>query len=62
MDRIDDFVSYPETLDLAPYLAPDRNDYKTVMTPTGPRARYMDWTTPEQGPELTPVMYKLYGA
>ena len=59
--RMDDFISFPETIDLAPYLAPNRNDYKVVPSATGPRAPYMDWASPEQGPELEPVMYRLYG-
>lgn len=58
---MDDFVSFPEVLDLAPFLAPNRSDYKVVPTPLGPRAPYMDWSTPEQGPELQPVLYRLYG-
>lgn len=59
--RVDDFVSFPETLDLAPFLAPNRNDYKLVPTSSGYRAPYMDWASPEEGPELEPVMYRLYG-
>jgi len=58
---MDDFVSFPEMLDLAPYLAPNRNDYKVTPTASGPRAPYMDWASPEQGPELEPVLYRLYG-
>jgi ubiquitin carboxyl-terminal hydrolase 16/45 len=54
-------VSVPETLDLAPFLAPNRNDYKLVPTSAGYRAPYMDWASPEEGPELEPVMYRLYG-
>ncbi|KAK4683803.1 hypothetical protein P7C73_g6422, partial [Tremellales sp. Uapishka_1] len=61
LKKMDDFVSFPETLDLAPFLAPNRSDYRTVQTPTGPHANFMDWASPEQGPELTPVNYKLYG-
>nr|XP_019042311.1 hypothetical protein I302_08913 [Kwoniella bestiolae CBS 10118]OCF21241.1 hypothetical protein I302_08913 [Kwoniella bestiolae CBS 10118] len=60
LKKIDDFVSFPETLDLAPFLAPNRQDYKVNQTPSGPRATYMEWANPEQGPELEPVMYRLY--
>lgn len=60
---MDDFVSFPEVFDLSPYLAPNRNDYKVVPTPSGPHAPYMDWPSPEHGPETQePVMYRLYGA
>ena len=59
---MDDFVSFPEQLDMSPYLAPNRNDYKVTPTSTGSWAPYMDWPTPEQGPPVQdPVMYKLYG-
>lgn len=59
---MDDFVSFPETFDLSPYLAPNRNDYKLSPTPTGLRAPYMEWPSPEHGPETQePVMYRLYG-
>jgi len=58
---MDDFVSFPEVLDLAPYMAPNRNDYKMANTPSGPRAAYMDWASPDQGHNLDPVNYKLYG-
>lgn len=61
MSRMDDFVSFPEVLDLAPYMAPNRNDYKMANTPLGPRAAYMDWASPDQGHNLDPVNYKLYG-
>ena len=59
--RMDDYVSFPETLDLAPFMAPNRNDFKVVQTSTGPRAPYMDWALPEHSPELDPVLYRLYG-
>ena len=59
--RMDDYISFPETLDLAPFMAPNRNDFKVVQTPSGPRAPYMDWTLPEHSPELDPVFYRLYG-
>jgi ubiquitin carboxyl-terminal hydrolase 16/45 len=58
---MDDFVSFPEMLNLAPFLAPNRNDYKLVPTSSGMRAPYMDWSSPADGPELEPVMYRLYG-
>ncbi|WRT67214.1 uncharacterized protein IL334_004180 [Kwoniella shivajii] len=60
LKKIDDFVSFPENLDLAPFLAPNRQDYKVHQTTNGPKATYMDWPNPEQGPELEPVMYRLY--
>ncbi|WVR05167.1 hypothetical protein IAU60_002179 [Kwoniella sp. DSM 27419] len=61
LKKIDDPVSFPETLDLAPFLAPNRRDYKVRETPEGPRAAYMEWPNPDQGPShLDPVMYKLY--
>jgi ubiquitin carboxyl-terminal hydrolase 16/45 len=60
MCRMDDFVSFPEKLDLAPYMAPDRNDYKTTVGPDGQSyARYMDFDA--HGPKPDPVMYQLYG-
>jgi len=59
---MDDFVAFPEMLDLAPFMAPNRNDYKLVPTPGGgSKAPYMDWVSPADGPELDPVMYRLYG-
>lgn len=60
LKKMDDYVSFPEMLDLAPYMAPDRHDYKVVPTPSGPRAPYMDWQSVEKGPEREPVMYRLY--
>lgn len=47
-------------LDLAPFMAPNRNDFKVVNTPAGPRAPYQDWPSPEQCPEPTPMPYRLY--
>ncbi len=61
LHRMDDFVSFPETLDLAPFLAPNRNDYKVVPTSSGPRAPYMNWDSPGHMPGLQSVMYRLYG-
>jgi ubiquitin carboxyl-terminal hydrolase 16/45 len=58
---MDDFVSFPEKLDMTPFLAPNRNDYKISQTPSGPRAPYMDWHSVEHGPEAAPVWYRLYG-
>jgi hypothetical protein len=59
--RMDDFVSFPEVLDLAPYMAPNRNDYKLSHTAQGPRAPYMDWISPDHGPSSEAVNYRLYG-
>lgn len=57
---MDDFVSFPEKLDLAPFMAPDRNDYKTTTGADGlNHAKYMDFD--ENGPKAEPVMYQLYG-
>ncbi|WVN86745.1 uncharacterized protein L203_101917 [Cryptococcus depauperatus CBS 7841] len=62
LKKMDEFVSFPEHLDLAPYLAPNRKDYKLSQTPHGLHAPYMDWENPMQGPEhVDPVMYRLYG-
>ncbi|TYJ56658.1 hypothetical protein B9479_002588 [Cryptococcus floricola] len=58
--KIDDFVSFPEQLDIAPYLAPNRKDYKMTPTPNGAHAPFMDWPHPMQGPATDPVLYKLY--
>jgi ubiquitin carboxyl-terminal hydrolase 16/45 len=58
---MDDFVSFPEVLDLAPYMAPNRNDYKMAHTAQGTRAPYQDWASPDQGHHLDPVNYRLYG-
>lgn len=58
--RMDDFVSFPEMLDLAPFFAPNRSDFKLTRTPGGVHAPFMDWPSPEKGPELNPVWYKLY--
>ncbi|ORX39976.1 hypothetical protein BD324DRAFT_648593 [Kockovaella imperatae] len=60
LKKIDDYASFPELLDLSPYMAPNRNDYKMVQTPYGPRAPFMDWPSPDHGPHAEPVMYKLY--
>lgn len=62
LKKMDDFISFPEVFDLAPYLAPNRNDYKLAPTAHGPRAPYMDWPSSEHGPDSQePVMYRLYG-
>lgn len=61
-NRMEDIVSFPERLDIAPYFAPNRKDYKVSQTPNGPHAPYMDWPNPMQGPEtVESVMYRLYG-
>ncbi|KIR28884.1 hypothetical protein I309_02379 [Cryptococcus deuterogattii LA55] len=61
LKKMDDFVSFPERLDIAPYLAPNRKDYKVSQTPNGSHAPYMDWPNPMQGPEkVESVMYRLY--
>jgi ubiquitin carboxyl-terminal hydrolase 16/45 len=55
-------VTFPETLDLAPFMAPNRTDFKTVRMPGGPlHAPYMDWAAPERPPDSPPMPYKLYG-
>lgn len=53
-------MSFPETLDVAPFMAPNRNDFKVVPTPNGPRAPYQDWPSPEQCPDRQAMPYKLY--
>lgn len=61
LKKMEDIVSFPERLDIAPYLAPNRKDYKVSQTPNGPHAPYMDWPNPMQGPEtVESVMYRLY--
>ncbi|BEJ14298.1 hypothetical protein CspHIS471_0400650 [Cutaneotrichosporon sp. HIS471] len=60
LKKLDDFVSFPEMLDIAPFMAPNRNDFKAVPTPDGPRAPYQDWPSPEQCPNRTPMPYRLY--
>lgn len=53
-------MSFPDTLDLSPFMAPNRNDFKVVPTPQGLRAPYQDWPSPEQCPDRTPMPYTLY--
>ncbi|WOO84323.1 putative ubiquitin carboxyl-terminal hydrolase 7 [Vanrija pseudolonga] len=60
LKKMDDFVSFPEMLDLAPFFAPNRSDFKLTRTSAGVHAPFMDWPSPEKGPELSPVWYKLY--
>lgn len=59
-DRVDDFMPFPESLDLAPFLAPNRHDYRLHQTPEGLRAPYQDWAS-DRAPEVQPCMYRLYG-
>jgi ubiquitin carboxyl-terminal hydrolase 16/45 len=60
LKKLDDFVSFPETLDVSPFMAPNRNDFKVMPTPSGPRAPYQDWPSPEQCPDRRPMPYRLY--
>ncbi|KAL1406772.1 hypothetical protein Q8F55_006177 [Vanrija albida] len=61
LKKMDDFVSFPEMLDLAPFFAPNRSDFKLTRTPGGGvHAPFMDWASPEKGPDVNPVWYKLY--
>lgn len=59
--RMDDPCSFPLTFDLAPFMAPNRKDFKVVQTAQGPRAPYMDWAGPDNPPTPAPLPYKLYG-
>jgi ubiquitin carboxyl-terminal hydrolase 16/45 len=52
LKKIDDFIPFPEELDLAPFMAPDRQDYK------GEHPAYLDWA---EGPTVAPSPYRLYG-
>lgn len=58
---MDDPCTFPLTFDLAPFMAPNRKDFKVVQTPQGPRAPYMDWAGPDNPPTPAPLPYKLYG-
>lgn len=61
LKKIDDFVSFPERIDLSPFLAPERQDYKVVIGPDGVgRAKYQDHPPGDTGPELVPMRYRLY--
>lgn len=53
-------MSFPETLDISPFMAPNRNDFKVVPTMQGLRAPYQDWPSPEQCPDRKSMPYKLY--
>ncbi|KAL7425092.1 hypothetical protein Q5752_000780 [Cryptotrichosporon argae] len=59
LKKVDDFVSFPEKLDLSQFMAPNRADFKVAPTAQGAKAPYMDWTSPD-GPEPAPIMYRLY--
>ncbi len=60
--KMDDYVSFPEILDVAPFMAPDRDDYKPTLMADGTlHARYQDHPPGDKGPKLTPMLYKLYG-
>lgn len=52
LKKIDDFIPFPEELDLAQFMAPNRADYKGEHPP------YLDW--PPEGPTIPSVPYKLY--
>jgi ubiquitin carboxyl-terminal hydrolase 16/45 len=62
LKKIDDFVSFPERIDLSPFLAPNRQDYKVVIGEDGVgRADYHSHPAGDTGPELIPMRYRLYG-
>ncbi|KAJ9111636.1 hypothetical protein QFC19_000992 [Naganishia cerealis] len=62
LKKSDEFISFPDLLDLSPFIAPSRSDYKVTIGPDGVgRAPYMDHPPGDMGPELTPMRYKLYG-
>jgi ubiquitin carboxyl-terminal hydrolase 16/45 len=62
LKKIDDFVSFPEKIDLSPFLAPERTDYKVQIGPDGiGRANYESHPPGDKGPDLVPMRYKLYG-
>jgi ubiquitin carboxyl-terminal hydrolase 16/45 len=61
LNKVDDFVSFPEILDIAPFMAPNRADYRPALMPDGTvRARYLDYPQGD-GPHVDPMLYKLYG-
>lgn len=61
LKKMDDFVSFPETLNLAPFMAPNRTDFKCTRTASGAlHAPFMDWTAPDHPPEAAPMPYRLY--
>lgn len=62
LKKSDEFISFPELLDLSPFIAPSRSDYKIAIGPDGiGRAPFMDHPAGDFGPELNPMRYKLYG-
>lgn len=62
LKKSDEFISFPDLLDLSPFIAPSRSDYKIAIGPDGiGRAPYMDHPAGDFGPELNPMRYKLYG-
>lgn len=62
LKKSDEFISFPELLDLSPFIAPSRTDYKISVGPDGVgRAPFMDHPPGDMGPELNPMRYKLYG-
>ncbi|KAJ9118222.1 hypothetical protein QFC22_004129 [Naganishia vaughanmartiniae] len=61
LKKSDEFISFPDLLDLSPFIAPSRSDYKITIGPDGVgRAPYMEHPSGDMGPELTPMRYKLY--
>lgn len=61
LKKSDEFISFPDLLDLSPFIAPSRSDYKISIGPDGiGRAPYMEHPPGDMGPELTPMRYKLY--
>ncbi|KAJ9099815.1 hypothetical protein QFC21_003815 [Naganishia friedmannii] len=61
LKKSDEFISFPDLLDLSPFIAPSRGDYKISIGPDGiGRAPYMEHASGDLGPELTPMRYKLY--
>ena len=62
LKKSDEFISFPEMLDLGPFIAPSRSDYRIVVGPDGiGRAPFMDHPPGDFGPELVPMRYRLYG-
>lgn len=62
LKKNNEYVSFPRVLDLSPFMAPDRSDYKIVMGEDGiGKAQYENHPVGDRGPELTPMRYKLYG-
>lgn len=62
LKKSDEFISFPDLLDLSPFIAPSRSDYKIAVGPDGiGRAPYTDHPPGDMGPELNPMRYKLYG-